>query len=252
MAEEGAGGRLAGKVLVAVTSGVSTGALGVHAVDPFLDDWQRTGLVVVTAVIATGTSSATAVGEYRRKQAESRREDADFFLRGARWAVHDLTGLDVRDLGVACYAVRRPRLAPWAAPRLRRIGRVRSTRRPAASGVRWRPGVGVVGVCVRDGRAVVRDVEADERPWLEATRRDWESVVPEHVKIGLSYDEFRRVRGKYHVVLAVPIIQEQGARSRVVGAVALDGPSGSYDALWTQDVRDVLTGATVNLRRFVL
>jgi hypothetical protein len=251
MSEDGAGAKLAGKVLVATTSGLTTGALGVHAVNPYLDDWQRTGLVVITAVIATGTSSATAWGEYRRKQAENRREDADFFLRGARWAVHDVTGLDVRDLGVACYAVRRSRL-PGARPVLRRIGRVRSTRRPTASGVRWRPGVGVVGVCVRDGQAVVRDVEADERAWLTATREDWDTIVPEHVKVGLSYEEFRRVRGKYHVVLAVPIITEQGQRSKVVGCVALDGPTGSYGALWTQDVRDVLTGATVNLRRFVL
>lgn len=249
--EDGTASRLFAKVLVAVVSGLSSAALGLHAVDPFLAGWQLRVLIVVTAAIATGASSGAAIGDYRRRTAESRREDADFFLRGARWAVHDVTGLDVRDMGVACYAVRRVRLAPWRRT-LRRIGRVRSTRRPTSSRVRWRPGVGVVGVCVREGRVVVRDVEAGERGWLDATRQQWDTVVPDHVKDGLSYDEFRQVRGKYQVVLAVPIIREATERSRVVGCVALDGPSGSFDLLWTQDVRDVLTGASVNLRRFVL
>ena len=247
----GSGGRLPGKVLVAALSALT--AIGLGLIQAGL--WQpargqRVALVATAALVAFVVATGAAVEEYRGRRAEARREDLALVLTGAAWAVHDLTGIDFRELGLAVYRVRRERLRP-ARGVLVRVHRERAARRPAASGVVWRPGKGVIGQCVAVGTDVGQDVGADSRPWLHAGPEQWPGV-PEHVRSGLTYEEFVRVRGKYHVVLATPVIVDSGRSSEVIGCVALDGPEGSYALLWTDEVRWVLADTAVTLRQFVL
>ena len=245
------GRRLTGKILLATLTALT--AVGLGLIQAGL--WQpargqRAALVATAALVAFVTTTGAAVGEWRGRRAEARRDDLALVLAGAAWAVHDLTGIDVRELGLAVYRVRRQRLPPWRRI-LARVHRERAARRPATSGVVWRPGMGVIGQCVAVGTDVGQDVGADSRPWLEVGPEQW-AEVPEHVRAGLTYEEFTRVRGKYHVVLATPVIVDAGTNSRVIGCVALDGPEGSYDLLWTGEVRWVLADTAVTLRQFVL
>ena len=246
----GSGRRLVGKVLLAAVSAATAVGLGLTQAGV----WQpsaasRVALVTVAAAVAFTTSMLLAVGEWRGRRTQELRDDVALVLTGAAWAMHDLTGLDVRELGLAVYRLRRERLRPWRRL-LVRVHRERAARRPATSGVVWRPGKGVIGKCVALGADVRQDVGADAGPWLEVARERWPEV-PEHVRAGLDYDEFVAVRGKYHVVVATPVIDDLAVRSRVLGCVALDGPEGSFALLGGEEVGSVLVSTAAMLRRFV-
>lgn len=190
-------------------------------------------LVVLTAVLAIGSTLEHVVARTLDRRADADRELHDDLLSGALWAVVDATGgrLDPRDLAVAAYRVRRPFLRP---PRLARVHRVRSRRRPVASGVRWAPGKGVIGECVATGAVLARDVTV-----LDAAGE----------RQGLTVEEFRRVVGKYAVVVAVPLVDDTGETSRVTGCVALDGPAGSLQLLRSPAVLGVLEATSRALQR---
>ncbi len=188
-------------------------------------------LVVLTAVMAVVPAVLKAVATVRGRRTLARRELFDDLLSGALWAVVDATGLDPRDLALAGYRLVRP----WGrAPRLARVHRVRARRRPVASGVRWAPGKGVVGECVATGAVVARDVTV-----LDAAGE----------RQGLSPEEFRRVQGKYAVVVAVPLVDDSGSSSAVTGCLALDGPAGSLERLTAPEVLGVLEATSRALQR---
>ncbi|WP_432510930.1 hypothetical protein [Kineococcus sp. SYSU DK001] len=188
-------------------------------------------LIVLTALLAIVPAVLRAVSEVRGRRTAAQRELFDDVLSGALWAVSDASGHDPRDLALAAYRLRRPRWRPAA---LERVHRVRARRRPVASGVTWAPGKGVVGECVASGAVVARDVAA-----LEAAGDAQ----------GLSEAEFARVRGKYAVVVAVPLVDDSGPRSAVTGCLALDGPDGSLPALTRPEVLAVLEACGRALQR---
>jgi hypothetical protein len=244
--------RLAAKVGAAVLAAAAATGLALDEAGIWEPgDEQRLGLLLATAALALGSATGAALGEYRRGRAEARRDDIAFALTGAAFAIQDLTLIDVRDLGLAAYVLRRDRWRPWSKV-LDRAYRLRAARRPAVSGITWRPGKGVIGLCVQTRDAVGQDVGADEAPWLQADRNDWALRVPDHVKSGLTYEEFLAVRGKYHVVVAVPILDDTRPGAEVRGCLALDGPAGSFATLWTQEVRDALAFSAATLRQYVL
>lgn len=244
--------RLVAKVAAAVLAAVAATGLALHETGVWsLSTGLRLALLLTAAAVGLVSATGAAVGDFRRGRAEARREDIGFAITGAAFAIQDLTLIDVRDLGLAVYVLRRDRWRPWLHV-LDRVYRLRAARRPAVSGITWRPGKGVIGLCVQTRDAVGQDVGRDEAPWLDATPDDWALRVPDHVRSGLTYEEFRAVRGKYHVVVAVPILDETRPGDEVRGCLALDGPAGSYDTLWTQEVRDALTFSAATLRQYVL
>ncbi|WP_432564148.1 hypothetical protein [Kineococcus sp. SYSU DK003] len=188
-------------------------------------------LIVLTAVLAIATTLVQAVATVRGRRTAATRELYDDLLSGALWAVVDATALDPRDLALAAYRLDRP---AFRAERLARVHRVRARRRPVASAVRWAPGKGVVGECVSTGAVVARDVTA-----LDAAGE----------RQGLTPEEFRAVRGKYAVVVAVPLVDDTGRTSAVTGCLALDGPTGSLDTLTAPDVLGVLEATSRALQR---
>lgn len=190
-------------------------------------------LVVLTAFLAVASTATQAVSGVLTRRRAGERELHDDLLAGASWAVVDATGgrVDPRDLALAAYRVRS---SPLRAPRLVRVHRVRARRRPGASGVRWAPGKGVIGECVATGAVLARDVGA-----LDAAGE----------RQGLSVEEFRAVRGKYAVVVAVPLVDDAGEASRVTGCLALDGPAGSLELLSTPAVLGVLEATSRALQR---
>jgi hypothetical protein len=188
-------------------------------------------LIAVTAVLAVTTAVLQAVSSVRSRREAATRELYEDLLSGALWAVVDVTGADPRDLALAAYRLDRPVLG---APRLSRVHRVRARRRPVASAVRWAPGKGVIGECVSTGAVVARDVSvADAAGDLQ----------------GLSQTEFEAVRGKYAVVVAVPLVDDSGQASAVTGCLALDGPRGALERLTAPEVLAVLEASSRALQR---
>lgn len=223
--------------------------------------------VTVSAALAFASTTAAAVASWRRRRAAQLRERVGFVLRSLVYTVQDLTDLDAREVGVALYLLRADRWPPTAALanlagalvpgrhatrlRLVRVVRERASRRPTASGVVWRPGKGVIGLCVRTGEVVGQDVGAVTAPWRGVTHDRWHAV-PAAVRDGFGWADFHALAGKYGTVLAAPLIDDAPTGSQVIGCVSLDGPAGSFDLLWSPDVRSALAQAADTLRVSVL
>lgn len=239
--------RLLVKALVAAVAaavGVGLALQGAEVWAP--SDTVVVSLIVCAAVLAAGSTTGSAIAEFQARQLGARREFANVILTGALWAIVDATGLDYRSLGVAAYRVQRI----WWAPRRQRLAhihRVRAQMRPVASGVTWAPGKGVIGRCVTRQQVVARDLRMIYEAIWPCSEHEWNTVAPPEAKLGLTYAEFLDVRDKYDVVVAAPILDDSGSRTRTVGCVALDGPAGSLDRLDADDVHRVLDSAAQNL-----
>jgi hypothetical protein len=205
---------------------------------------QTISLVVIVAVIALGSSITSAVSEHKRSKAAEQRQRIAYILRAAAYAVADLTAIDVRELGLSAFVVERKwqRIGPRV---LRRLHRERASFSPPPTAIEWRPGRGVIGLCVARERDFGRDVGADYQRWENCTQEQWATQVPEDVKMGLTFEQFNLIKGKYGSCVATPMVTENPVK--VIGCVAIDGPLESYDRLWQDDVRALLQGAAVGI-----
>ena len=207
-------------------------------------------IAVSTALAALATIGA-AWGEWRGLRLAARRELADVQLAATAWAIVDQvsSGLDFRDIGIAVYRSERDRWRPGHR-RLRRLHRVRASRRPVTSSIRWQPGKGVIGSCVAQGEVVAVDLTQMYRDLGDPSAGEW-ATVPDDVRLGLSYEEYQDARDKYAVVVASPVIDDSGTSAQVVGCVALDGPEGRFADLTTDEVLGLLNSAAQGLLTLV-
>ncbi|WP_432495848.1 hypothetical protein [Kineococcus gypseus] len=115
-----------------------------------------------------------------------------------------------------------------------------------ASGTAWAPGKGVIGRCVAEGRVVAEDLAAADAALGDVDAAGWQRL-PADVRQGLTHEEHRRLRGRYGVVVAVPLVDDSGPVSAVTGCLALDGPAGALAQLGGPAVLGVLeaTGRAV-------
>jgi hypothetical protein len=199
--------------------------------------------IVTSAALAAVATIGSAWREWRERRLGQRHELAEITLTTAIWTVVDQVDppLDYRDLGVAGYRIEAVWWWPWRS-RLRRVHRVRASRRPVSSDVAWRPGKGVIGACVDRGEVVAVDLAQLYADLGDPTAEEWRDL-PADLRLGLDYEEYRDVRDKYAVVVATPIIDDSGPRSRVVGCVVLDGPAGRLADLTTDEVLGLLNFA---------
>jgi len=242
--------RLAVKVLVALVAATVSVLLALDARHVIsLARSSAVTAVVLAAALAAGSTVASAIAEWRRQRTSGLDAERDVVLSATGWAIVDMVGLDYRDLGLAVYSVGREAWRPWRQT-LMRVHRVRARRRPATSTVRWAPGKGVIGACVSRGEVVAQDLHAAYDALGSVTEEQW-LALPEDVRLDLSWAEMEDVRGKYGVVVATPVIDDSGARGRVVGCVALDGPPGTLEELGRDDVLGLLdsAGQTLLLRK---
>lgn len=202
---------------------------------------------IAAAALAFLATTSAAVREHLAPRRALTTEDLRYAVRQLAFTIAETTMVDVRELGLAVYVVRRDWPLFWR-ERLDRVIRERSVRRPSASQVVWRPGKGVIGRCVATGTDVAQDVGADMAPWRDATREDWDLRVPPEVKAGFSYEEFQQLQGRYHVVVATPILDDTGRTTRVLGCLALDGPEGSFEDVAADDVRAAMAALAPTIR----
>lgn len=234
-------GRAAVKTVAALLAAVAAVVLGLDGADLVAVPTA----VVVACIVTSATLAAVAtVGaawrDWRERRLGRRRELAEITLTATLWAVVDQVRppLDFRDLGIAVYRSDRRWWWPWGS-RLRRVHRVRASRRPVSSDVAWRPGKGVIGACVTQGEVVAVDLAQMSADLGQPSAQEWRQV-PDDLRMGLEHDEYLDLRDKYAVVVASPIIDDRGPRSRVVGCLALDGPDGRLASLSSEEVLGLL------------
>jgi hypothetical protein len=237
------------RVSAAAIAAVVGVGLGLHEMGTWaLPGWLSTSLLTTGVLVAFATATEAAIDERRHGHVAELREQARAVLAPLLLEIEEATGINARQLGVAAYRIRKP-VWPFSKEHLERLLRMQLVIR-VASGIVWRPGVGVIGQCVARGEDVVENLAILDEQLADVSPADWDSLGDD-LTYGFSYAEFQRVRGKYGVVLASPMIKETPLGSRVVGCVSVDGPPGSFQALASEEIRALVAAAAVTLAAVV-
>jgi hypothetical protein len=209
---------------------------------------------LIVGLVSTGVSVAfliaveAAVDQYRHGRVEELREQARAVLAPLLIELEQATGVRSRQIGVSAYRLRR-RILPFRRARLERLVRLQLVIR-VSSGIAWRVGVGVIGQCVQRGEDVVENLAALDDQLTQVGADDWKSL-PDDLRYGMNYQEYQRVRGKYDVVLATPVIKEMPLGSKVIGCIAVDAPRDAFEALSDQETRGLVAAAAVPLAALI-
>lgn len=201
-------------------------------------------IIVVTAV-ALGSALARPLRIHTLDRADRQRDKVADALRMLPWAAHDLTDgeVPVRPLGASAWLI----VLTLRGQRLHRIARERINQTPGPSKIRWTKGKGVIGSCWKTGKDACYHAEAFDTLHGGDTRTDWDELDHD-TRMGLAFDEYVQVRGKYGTVIAVPLTDRR--RDKIIGVVALDAPRGWHEWLKqpkvTQAVADA-AGTVANL-----
>jgi hypothetical protein len=237
------------RVSTAVIVGIVGIGLGLHEMGTWtLPGWLSAALLIAGVLVAFVTATEAAIDQRRHGRVAELREQARAVLAPLLLEIEEATGIGARQLGVAAYRIRKPVL-PFGKDRLERLLRLQLIIR-VASGIVWRPGVGVIGQCVARGEDVVENLTTLDEQLAGVSPADWDSLGDD-LTYGFTYAEFQRVRGKYGVVLASPMIRETPLGSRVVGCISVDGPPGSFQALASEEIRGLVAAAAVTLAAVV-
>ena len=235
-------GRLGVRTAAALLAALVAVGLGLEGADRWAAPRRLlVAMIVVAAGLAAVATIGSAVREFRGQRTAARTAAAELTLTATLWAIVDLTSaqgrpLDYRDLGVALYRLVEP-VRPWArllgrtaVPVLRRVHRVRAKHRTSSSTVLFTVGKGVVGSCVTQRQVVAQDFGALSAELGRASPAEW-AALPAETRLELTYRDYLDLRGKYDVVVAVPARGDSGTGTVVLGAIALDGPPASLEAL---------------------
>jgi hypothetical protein len=237
------------RVSAAATAGVVGLALGLEEAGAW--DPPRASIVALVTVgiaLAFVIAVESAVDQYRHGRVEELREQARAVLSPLLIELEESTDISTRSLAVAAYRLR-PRILPGRPPRLERLVRLQLVIR-VSSGVAWRKGVGVIGQCVERGEDVVENLVALEAQLDQHPESEWRAL-PTDLTYGFTYPEYLRIRGKYGVVLATPMIRETPLGSRVIGCVAVDAPEDAFEALARDETRGLVAAAAVPLAAII-
>jgi hypothetical protein len=215
--------------------------------------WEPTrqlvvAMIAISVAIAFITTTEAAVDQYRHGRVEEIREQARAVLAPLLLELEEATGIRTRQLGVAAYRLR-PKILPLRRRRLERLLRMQLVIR-VASGIAWREGVGVIGQCVERGEDIVENLATLDEQLADVTAEEW-SRLPVDLTYGLNFDEYLRVRGKYEVILATPMIRETPLGSRVIGCIAIDAPQAAFDTLARDETRGIVAAAAVPLAALI-
>jgi hypothetical protein len=201
-------------------------------------------LIVAGVLVAFITATEAAIDQRRHGRAGELREQARAVLAPLLLELEEATRINARQLGVSAYRIRQP-IWPFAKPRLERLLRLQLLIR-VSSGIAWRPGLGVIGQCILRGQDVVENLAALDEQLGDTPPDEWASLGDD-LTYGLSYEEFLRVRGKYGVVLASPMIKETPLGSRVIGCIAVDAPANAFTVMASEAIRGLVAAAAVTL-----
>jgi hypothetical protein len=207
-----------------VAAGVASGTAVTNTVRgrrrPRFHTLAAAGVIVIQAIYVPLVHLVNAV---LREQTRAFRESARAALAGAYLELV-AQGASPTALGLHAYIVRHRPIPPFR-PHLLRVAKVRLGSAPPGSGIVWTQGKGVIGRCWVEDKAIVMDSAAAYAPFMTVSREEWQRQVPADVRLNLTFGEFKRIRGRYASVIAVPVRDRTGAvRGCVVADILRDAP----------------------------
>lgn len=222
------------KIAAATVSAAASAYVGLVSLDalPF-SELLVVLAVAALAVISLGGSLRAILWEAVKDKLSERDESVRQMLYAAAFTAAEKTGLDVQVFTVSVFLVE----GRWRQRHLARWMRV-TFRARTESTVRWTLGKGVVGECWATGAVVKKDITGTNERWAACTPEQWAQAVRPAARMGLSYEEWVKTRGKYDMIIAVPIHRD----GRFVGCLALDGPANG--TVWAEQ-RDVIQALEV-------
>ena len=168
-----------------------------------------TALVPLAQLVVAQTSERS-----RLKQIERQREVETCLTASLVYCVKH-AGAGWLDIGIQVFEVKR---AWWRRnERQVRLAKVR-LRAVSVSGVDWVKGKGVIGRCWETHAPQYEDLQALFAAYDGHNQPDWDAL-PAAERFGLSFGDFQRLKGKYGIVAAVPIMD---SHDRYIGCVAAD------------------------------
>lgn len=185
-------------------------ALGLHGLDTPEEFWADHGYVAGIALGATALFGlAKPLDRLADRDRSLERERA--WKRGieALDQIHMATGLDIRELAIHVWVVRRTLAHPWSG-QLTRPFSVRLGHTGANRAMTFVKGKGVVGRCWETNNPVEVDYQATPNP------------------MGLTPEEYEQTK-HLRAILAVPI--RAGKQGRFVGCVSVDCTAGTLGDL---------------------
>jgi hypothetical protein len=201
-------------------------------------DRQKFWAVVTIAAVAIGSSLARPIRIFVVGKQVKQSNKIHTALRGLPWAINKQTGgrVPVPPLGASAWLIK-----GWGKRRyLKNIGRERVEDYPGPSSIKWTKGKGVLGKAWQEERAQIIDVGKIDARHGKCSEEQW-LKVRDDTRMGLSYQEYCKIRGKYGTVVVAPMFDPRN--SKVIGFVSLDAPVGVHQELESADAVGAVSSA---------
>lgn len=179
--------------------------------------------VIVALLVSASVPLVQAIimerGERARRKAIEREQKIQLFLTTSLIYIVRHAGADWETTGIQAFEIRRR--WKWGATYHQKAAVVRLAPIPP-SGIKWTEGKGLIGRCWKTRTRQFTDLAAHFSDVQHLGPEDWRNLSDEK-RYGLTFDDFQRVRGKYGIVAAVPIISR---KEKYVGCITSDMPPG--------------------------
>jgi hypothetical protein len=236
-----------------VTGAAAAGYLAYRQIEPpqkhEAEQSKTISIVAIAAMflisVASGASRVVAaVFTSRRREAQAQSQQ---ILKTLVWAVSDETGLDPRMLGASAWSL----VGVWRFKWLYRLAREHYLSDPPPSQIWWTPGKGIIGRCVATGQKQIVNVRTIDTQLSQlVTAEEW-GALPDERRMGLSFKEYEKIRGKYGTVVAMPII-DPARGHRVIGVVSLDAPTGNHGKVSRPAVVEKVGQAAASVAQWIV
>lgn len=231
-------------MLSALVGAASTVVLAFAGLDESRDMWSPPDALVIASTVTIATLAAVrpvwdGIQAIRGSERARLRVEAQIVAEVTLRRVVKRTGLDWTAVGVNVFLVRvtaafwRPSWPPIRRAQVR-IAKLRIRSLPKPSGIPWTKGKGVIGACWETQSDIVIDLAEEERA-LGALSADEFEGLPSEDRFGFTHNEFKRTRGTYGAILAVPIKTDEG---EYLGCITVDAPGDSFRHLSDPELRE--------------
>jgi hypothetical protein len=208
-------------VIAAGAIALASARLGVPSATFWSDhpNWIMAALFV-TIFVPVGQAAAIELGERGRRKKLEKEQKVQTLLASSLIYLATHAGASWEQTGVQAFVLR----GRWRFQRHERLTKFR-LRAITTSGVAWTKGKGAIGRCWETRQPVYADLDLEFEDFTDLSKEEFDAL-PADSRYGLTYEDFQKVKGKYGVVAAVPMIDQ---RDRYIGCVTADMPPGTDD-----------------------
>ena len=213
--------------LTAVFTSIAAATVGLSRIDVLGGPWLRAhpywiaAAILFTAIVPLVQLAVSERGDRAARKRLELENSVQVALASALVLLVN-KGADWEKTGVQAFVLKRR----WSGWRVRqehvRLAKVRIAY-VRASGIRWTRGKGAIGRCWATNSPQYIDVDCHFAQYAGYDTYRW-STLSEDERIGLSFEDFQQLEGKYGTVAAMPITTHDG---RYIGCVTADAPPGA-------------------------